>query len=97
MTATSTAARALGRLGGRAGTGAAKARTPEQARAAALARWGRRHSVAPVAPAAPSGSLSLAMLRDIARDLPTMADPWRLAEAGRLLAQAADEIARLRK
>jgi len=30
---------ALGRLGGKAGTGKSKARTSEQARAAALARW----------------------------------------------------------
>jgi hypothetical protein len=29
----------LGRKGGKAGTGAAKARTSKQARAAALARW----------------------------------------------------------
>jgi hypothetical protein len=35
------AAVALGRLGGQAGTGKAKARTSEQARAAALARWSR--------------------------------------------------------
>ena len=33
------AAQALGRLGGKAGTGAAKARTSEQARAAVQARW----------------------------------------------------------
>jgi len=33
------AAQALGRLGGKAGTGKAKARTSNQARAAALARW----------------------------------------------------------
>lgn len=33
------AAVALGRRGGKAGTGEAKARTSEQARAAALARW----------------------------------------------------------
>ena len=33
------AAVTLGRLGGRAGTGKAKARTSEQARAAAMARW----------------------------------------------------------
>jgi hypothetical protein len=30
---------ALGKLGGKAGRGAAKARSPEQARKAALARW----------------------------------------------------------
>ena len=33
---------ALGKKGGKAGTGAAKARTSEQARAAVLARWARR-------------------------------------------------------
>ncbi len=33
------AAQSLGRLGGKAGTGAAKARTSEQARAAGQARW----------------------------------------------------------
>lgn len=38
------AAVALGRRGGRAGRGKAKARSGEQARAAALARWGRRYS-----------------------------------------------------
>lgn len=32
----------LGRRGGRAGTGAAKARTREQAQAAARARWAKR-------------------------------------------------------
>ena len=35
------AAVALGRLGGKAGTGAAKARTSEQARAAIAARWAK--------------------------------------------------------
>lgn len=35
------AAVALGRLGGKAGTGAAKARTSKQARAAVLARWAK--------------------------------------------------------
>jgi len=35
------AAQSLGRLGGKAGTGAAKARTSEQARAAVLARWAK--------------------------------------------------------
>jgi hypothetical protein len=35
------AAQALGRLGGKAGTGKAKARTSEQARAAAQERWKR--------------------------------------------------------
>lgn len=35
------AAQALGRLGGKAGRGAAKARTSEQARAAVLARWAK--------------------------------------------------------
>ncbi len=32
----------LGRLGGMAGTGAAKARTPEQAKAAVAVRWAKR-------------------------------------------------------
>jgi hypothetical protein len=36
------AAVALGRRGGKAGTGQAKARTTEQARAAAQARWQKR-------------------------------------------------------
>lgn len=36
------AAQALGRLGGKAGTGTAKARTSEQARAAVMARWSKR-------------------------------------------------------
>jgi hypothetical protein len=35
------AAVALGRLGGKAGTGAAKARTSDQARAAVAARWAK--------------------------------------------------------
>ena len=35
-------AQALGKLGGKAGTGAAKARTSEQARAAINARWAKR-------------------------------------------------------
>jgi len=35
------AAQALGRLGGKAGTGKAKARTSEQARAAVLVRWNK--------------------------------------------------------
>jgi hypothetical protein len=35
---------ALGRLGGRAGTGKAKARTTEQARAAAKARWAKKQA-----------------------------------------------------
>ena len=35
------AAVALGRLGGKAGTGKAKARTREQARAAIMVRWNR--------------------------------------------------------
>jgi hypothetical protein len=34
-------AMALGRLGGKAGRGAAKARTSEQARAAVMARWAK--------------------------------------------------------
>lgn len=40
------AAVALGRLGGQAGTGAAKARTSEQARAAALAMHAKRRQKA---------------------------------------------------
>lgn len=36
------AAQALGRLGGKAGTGKAKARTSAQARAAVNARWAKR-------------------------------------------------------
>lgn len=36
------AAVALGKLGGKAGTGKAKARTSEQARAAVMARWAKR-------------------------------------------------------
>jgi hypothetical protein len=35
------AAQALGRLGGKAGTGASKARTSEQAREAVKARWAK--------------------------------------------------------
>ena len=35
------AAQTLGRLGGKAGTGSAKARTSEQARAAVAARWAK--------------------------------------------------------
>ncbi len=35
------AAVALGRLGGKAGKGAAKARSSEQARAAVMARWAK--------------------------------------------------------
>jgi len=35
------AAQALGRLGGQAGRGKAKARTSEQARAAVMARWNK--------------------------------------------------------
>ena len=42
------AAQALGRLGGLAGTGKAKARTPEQARTAAGVRWGRPVAAIPV-------------------------------------------------
>ena len=34
-------AQALGRLGGKAGTGKSKARTSEQARAAVMARWNK--------------------------------------------------------
>ncbi|MEY2410649.1 MAG: hypothetical protein QOF48_3319 [Verrucomicrobiota bacterium] len=40
------AAQALGRLGGKAGTGKAKARTSEQARAAVMVRWAKRKSKA---------------------------------------------------
>ena len=40
-TTASSAAAALGSLGGRAGRGAAKARSSEQARAAVNARWDR--------------------------------------------------------
>ena len=39
MSAKNPAAVTLGRLGGKAGTGKAKARTSEQARAAVAARW----------------------------------------------------------
>ena len=42
MTRKNPAAVALGRLGGKAGKGKAKARTTEQCRAAALARWAKR-------------------------------------------------------
>jgi hypothetical protein len=35
------AAQMLGRLGGKSGTGKAKARTSEQARAAVMARWNK--------------------------------------------------------
>lgn len=42
------AAVALGRLGGAAGTGKAKARTSEQARKAAMARWKRNKKRAKV-------------------------------------------------
>jgi hypothetical protein len=43
------AAQRLGRLGGKAGTGKAKARTSEQARAAVMARWNkaRARKIAP--------------------------------------------------
>jgi hypothetical protein len=41
MSAKNPAAVALGRLGGKAGTGAAKARSSEQARAAVAARWAK--------------------------------------------------------
>lgn len=34
-------AQALGKLGGKAGTGKAKARTSQQARAAVMARWSK--------------------------------------------------------
>jgi len=99
---TSSAAATLGSIGGRAGTGKAKARTRKQAQAAANARWGKRspaRSVRPLPGFTPTipGGLSLSMLRDVARDLPGITDAWRLAEAGRLLAQAADELERLRR
>lgn len=42
MSAKNPAAVSLGRLGGKAGTGKAKARTSKQARKAALARWAKR-------------------------------------------------------
>jgi hypothetical protein len=51
------AAQSLGRLGGRAGTGAAKARTSEQARAAVQARW-KKHRKTKGAPAKPNESSS---------------------------------------
>ena len=38
-------AQALGRIGGKAGTGKAKARTSEQARAAVMARWAKVKAV----------------------------------------------------
>jgi hypothetical protein len=37
-------AQALGKLGGKAGTGKAKARTSEQARAAVMQRWKRKRA-----------------------------------------------------
>lgn len=43
------AAQSLGRLGGKAGTGAAKARTSEQARAAVQARWEKHRKTKRVA------------------------------------------------
>lgn len=39
------AASLFGRMGGRAGVGVAKARSAEQARAAANARWAKSHQV----------------------------------------------------
>jgi hypothetical protein len=36
------AAKLLGKLGGKAGTGKSKARTSEQARAAVMARWNKQ-------------------------------------------------------
>ena len=47
------AAQSLGRLGGKAGTGAAKARTSEQARAAVQARW-EKHRKTKRVPAKPN-------------------------------------------
>ena len=43
MSGKNKAAAALGKKGGKAGTGKAKARTTEQARAAAQARW-KKHN-----------------------------------------------------
>ena len=57
----------------------------------------RARSVRPLPGFTPLGALSLTMLREVARDLPGTTDAWRLAEAGRLLAQASDELERLRK
>ena len=51
------AAQSLGRLGGRAGTGAAKARTSEQARAAVQARW-KKHRKTKGVPAKPNKKVS---------------------------------------
>jgi hypothetical protein len=47
------AAVALGKLGGMAGTGSAKARTSEQARAAVQARW-KKHRKTKGVPAKPN-------------------------------------------
>jgi hypothetical protein len=47
------AAQALGRLGGKAGKGAAKARTSEQARAAVQVRW-KKHRKTKGGPAKPN-------------------------------------------
>lgn len=44
----SRAAVMLGRLGGKAGRGASKARTSDQARAASLARWSKVKAAKPV-------------------------------------------------
>lgn len=43
----------IGRKGGAAGRGASKARTSEQARAAARAKWKRYHEAARLKPPAP--------------------------------------------
>lgn len=51
------AAQSLGRLGGKAGTGAAKARTSEQARAAVQARW-KKHRKTKGVPAKPNEKLT---------------------------------------
>lgn len=51
------AAQSLGRLGGKAGTGAAKARTSEQARAAVQARW-KKHRKTKGVPAKPNACVS---------------------------------------
>ena len=50
------AAQSLGRLGGKAGTGAAKARTSEQARAAVQARW-KKHRKTKGVPAKPNADI----------------------------------------
>jgi hypothetical protein len=51
MTRKNPAAVSLGRKGGKAGTGKAKARTSEQARAAVLKRWENHRCALALAPA----------------------------------------------